>query len=627
MEGYNVITAESGETAIDIVCSKRERVDLILMDIDLGSGMDGTETAQEILKEHNVPVLFLSSHTEKEIVEKTEKITSYGYVVKNTGITVLYASIKMAFKLFEAKIKEKEKNEALRESEARFDRLAEQSRTITWEVDTNGLFTYVNHVAEQIIGYRPDELIGKKHYYDICPEEGREALKTGMMAAFERREGFSGLENAIQTKEGRVVWVSANGFPVFYADGTIRGYCGSDTDITERKIVERELVRAKKQAEADSRAKNTFLANMSHELRTPMSVIIGFTSLMEMSGLNDEQNEFNAAVKDSSAKLLEIINAMLDLSMLDADKIKLEIKPFDICATLDNSRTMIARLIKNKELTLKNEIDPEIGFMVLGDQTRFKQILLNLLSNAVKFTPSGTISTKLWIVSKESEKTRIAISVSDEGIGIPVDKFDEIFEMFHQLDESMTKLYKGTGLGLSIAKGFVELMGGTIRVESQLGKGSCFTIEIPFEICSARVEQVNDKRLLPEESKLKRPYNILLCEDDEVSCSLIIVMAKKFNWNVKVANNGKDAFDIYLKHKFDAIIMDGQMPEMNGFEATRKIRDVEKFSSEHIPIIALTAFTKPENRAEFIDVGMDDYIPKPLTNINLLHETILKHLK
>jgi len=234
-EGYKIITAMDGLKAIEIVRAKAPAVDLILMDIDLGGGIDGTETAREILKEDNLPILFLSSHIEKEIVEKTEKITSYGYVVKNSEMTVLDASIKMAFRLFESKIKQGEHNNALRASEARFNMLAEQNRTIAWELDARGMYAYVSQAVETIFGYSPAELVGKKYFYDIHPEKGREEFKIAIFSAFERHERFSDLENPIQTKDGRVIWVSTNCIPRLDADGNLTGYYGSDTDITERR--------------------------------------------------------------------------------------------------------------------------------------------------------------------------------------------------------------------------------------------------------------------------------------------------------------------------------------------------------------------------------------------------------
>lgn len=232
--GFHVIPADSGETAVESV-RNNPGIDLIFMDIDLGSGIDGTEAAEIILKNNDIPLIFLSSHTEPEIVEKTENITSYGYLVKNTSETVLIASIKMAFRLFDAKKKEQEKEEILRESEKRFVELSIQSRIMIWEVDADGLLVYVSEGSEIVLGYKPDEIIGRMHFYDIHPDEGCEEFKKAAFDVFAKKNPFLGLENPAVRKNGSRVMLSTNGIPVFNDDGSFKGYRGSDTDITNLK--------------------------------------------------------------------------------------------------------------------------------------------------------------------------------------------------------------------------------------------------------------------------------------------------------------------------------------------------------------------------------------------------------
>jgi len=395
--------------------------------------------------------------------------------------------------------------------------------------------------------------------------------------------------------------------------------------ITEKKRVEDALIITKDLAEAASRAKSNFMATMSHELRTPMNGIIGFSKLLSMGELNPEQREFNEMIRLSSEHLLEVINDILDFSKLEAKKLKLQTKTFDIRETIKNAAELLREQSEKKNITLIYEIGPEIIYDILGDQLRLKQIIINLLSNAVKFTNSGEIRVCAREMSHNDKTCVIAISVSDTGIGIPSEKTDEIFEMFHQLDDSNTRRHGGAGLGLSIVKGLVEMMNGIISVKSEHGKGSTFTVNIPFEKISGRNNASTRVNIPGKHLKTNKTVNILLAEDDEISIKLVIALARKRDWKISVAVNGIEAFKKYLSGGFDIILMDGQMPEMNGFEAAKKIREHEKSTGEHIPIIALTAYALEGDREKFIAAGMDDYISKPFETDDILTDKIKKY--
>ncbi len=405
---------------------------------------------------------------------------------------------------------------------------------------------------------------------------------------------------------------------------------GFTIDITEQKRVEKALTIAKQQAEAANEAKSMFLANMSHELRTPMNGIIGFTSLMAMSGLNEKQKEYNEMIKTSASHLLELINDILDFSKLEAKKLKLENSPFSFVQAAKNSVDLIEQHAKKKNLKLELEFKSDINYKVKGDQLRVKQIMINLLSNAVKFTNSGSIKLSVCEKERYDLKTVIVISVSDTGVGIAADKREKIFEMFIQLDNSASKTHGGAGLGLSIVRGLAEAMGGKVWLDSEEGKGSVFTVEIPFDIYfvseDESVPSRQDQALTEIADNFKRPLDILIAEDDTINQKLMSAIMSNLNWKTSIANNGREAVELFIKNKYDAIIMDGQMPEMNGFEAARRIREIEKGSGGHVPIIALTAYAMKGDREKFIASGMDDYMSKPISGEKILVDILRKYI-
>ena len=405
-----------------------------------------------------------------------------------------------------------------------------------------------------------------------------------------------------------------------------KNYFIAAIDITEQKAADEKVRAAKEKAEAASITKSLFLANMSHELRTPMNGIMGFLNLLLQSELDGEQREFAETIKSSSAHLLELINDILDFSKLEAKKLTLSRKPFDICSIIKSLHSFVAMQIGAKNLSLEYYFDPEIKSRVIGDPLRLKQVVLNLLTNAVKFSSVGAVEIKVKQVSLKDNVAKISICVSDHGIGIPPPKTFEIFEMFHQLDESHTRHTGGAGIGLSIVRGLVLLMDGTISVRSDVGKGSSFTVEIPFEV------ETRSPEILKNEENMARPrsektINLIIAEDDYISRKLISALTKNFNWNVKLVHNGAEAVALFKTGNFDAILMDGQMPVMDGFEATKLIREYEAASGGHIPIIALTALAMTEDRENFLAAGMDDYLSKPLEGEAQIFETVTRHIQ
>lgn len=472
----------------------------------------------------------------------------------------------------------------------------------------------INTAARAILGKRYKEIIGKP--YDsvikdiILPHE----------------------ENGYEHKHNKEIVLSLDGQKKYYKVKVSSIYNKNHVtigsfivlmDITDLHETMENLENSRQLAEAASKAKSDFLATMSHEIRTPLNGVIGMSELLNSAKLTKQERENLIALQDSADSLLNIINEILDFSKIEAGKMEIDDTSF-------NFRGLITSIIKTFEYSRKTElirlsctIDESVPSTLIGDYVKLRQILNNLLSNAFKFTEKGEIKLEIASVESSEDELRLRFSVSDTGIGISKDKINSLFESFHQLDSSTTRKYGGTGLGLSIVKKLVVLMGGTIRVESDIDKGSCFIFEIPFKIqeASPDTEVAAAASLENNVQNLK----VLVAEDSKVNQMLITQFLAKKNWEAVIAKNGREVLDILESDTFDLILMDIQMPEMDGYEATKAIREKEMASGIHIPIIALTANATEHDRNKCLEYGMDDFLSKPIKQQSL-YETILKHV-
>ncbi|MGA1824287.1 MAG: PAS domain S-box protein [bacterium] len=627
--------------------------------------------------------------------------------------------------------------------ENKFRSLVETTSDWIWEVNRKGVYTYANPKAKDIVGYEPDELIGKTPF-DLMPADEAKRVGELFVTHAANKKPMNKLENIAIHKDGRLVILETSGVPILDDEGALVGYQGIDRDITERKVAEKVLRESEKRfrqffniepnycymvspegvildvnntalkalgymkkeivgaplttiyapeslpkmktlfqkwhqtgyikdeemiiiskngerrtvilsvaslrnenneivhsisvqrditerkrhedalqqalakAEESDRLKSAFLANMSHEIRTPMNAIIGFTSLMLHDELSPEHIEYLHNVKESGDLLLALIDDILDLSKIDAGQLAIEQIPCSLHAIFKSAGSTCHMIIahKGKNVSLRHSFPNTFSDSIITDPIRVQQILNNLLSNAVKFTEHGFIEYGVSLKDKDT----LEFYVRDTGIGIPDDKAEAIFKPFQQSDGSHTRKYGGTGLGLTICKKLLTLMGGQITFTSQVGEGhgTTFYFTLPYKPTE---HQETYEREMPEALEAKTGLTILVAEDDVLNQALARTILEREGYTVMVTNDGKETISLYKTDpSIDVILMDIQMPVLDGYEATRVIRTLEgqEKKKKRIPIIALTAFAMKGDREKCIDAGMDDYVSKPIKALELL---------
>jgi signal transduction histidine kinase/CheY-like chemotaxis protein len=381
-----------------------------------------------------------------------------------------------------------------------------------------------------------------------------------------------------------------------------------------------EFKRAKEQAEQAEKNKSTFLADMSHEIRTPMNGIIGLTDLVLKSGISSQQRTKLEMVHSSAGRLLRLINDILDFSKIEAGKLELVISPFALRETIASALEILSVSAAKKSVELVFDCDQQIPDLLHGDADKLRQILINLAGNGIKFTDQGSVKISVCLkktIDQQSSHVDLHFQIRDTGIGIPADKLDIAFEAFSQLGTTHNSNHRGTGLGLVIAAEMVEMMGGKISVESKLEVGTTFhfTVRLPTALSDPATEQ-RAEEIVPPSSKTnpgaQQPLHILLVEDEYINRTLAVSVLKEEGWEVTVAENGLQALEMVETNEFDLVLMDIQLPELNGYETTRTIRLNEKQTDRHLPIIAMTAYAIKGDKEKCLAAGMDGYIPKPI---------------
>jgi len=636
--------------------------------------------------------------------------------------------------------------EKLRLSEGRYREVTDIPGWFIWESTLEGQMIYLSDRYKEILGHTVEEGVTKAAFACVVPED---AVMTSakFFYAMQKRQRFNNLEFRAQTKDGRIIWMTSRGAPMYDKNGKISGYRGVCEEITEHKRIQQELISTRDTAETANKAKSEFLANMSHEIRTPMNAVVGMTGLLLGTDLNAEQRNYAQTIRQSADTLLTIINDILDFSKIESGKLELENHAFDLAMLVEEAMDCVALQAGEKGLEVHWHIAPELPPGFEGDATRLRQILVNLLSNAVRFTAQGDVSIKVERAENEGGDHFVLFSVWDTGIGIPADKVNRLFQSFSQVDASTTRKFGGTGLGLAISRKLAELMGGRIWVESEEGKGSGFHVAVPlqealppkplvpnpilksksfliavthpgvrlmieafvqrwgmdavlvgsaaeaqkklrssqtfhaalieenfsgeagkalvqemrrnrgsgapcilmsslrqqaaygsdklppgFVACIAKPvhrQELHDilatsfkggkvsSKLLRSTSRIdpgfgqRRPMRILLAEDNIINQKVATRILSQMGYRPDVVQNGVEVIQALERQKYDVILMDIQMPDMDGLEATRQIR--KRWTGQNrVWIIAMTANAMDSDRDMCLDAGMDGYLSKPV---------------
>lgn len=609
------VDAPTAEKAEEVLT--KEKFDCIFLDFQLPK-TDGLSLLRKIRsKGVETPVVIITSQGDEMLAVEMMKAGAFDYITKEEVKAEKLRKILSNVIAFHKLILERRRTEQeLKRTTQNLAEAQELAQLGSWEYQIGHYETgYWSKEAFKILG-----LSEKEHPYPslkhllqcICKEERAEVEKIIHQVS----QTHLSRELECRLKEDDL-WVFLRVRSMPNEDGTFERIVGSVLDITDRKRSEKQLEKAKQAAESAALAKSQFLSNMSHEIRTPMNAIMGLTELLLKENLPEKVAENLKLIQYSADNLLVIINDVLDYSKIEAGKISFESIDFNLTQVIDNLVNTLQFKAQSKGVTLSQNIDKKLPQTLKGDPYRINQIILNLMSNAVKFTPEGKVEIKAEMLDETEDGVKVKISVIDNGIGIPQDKLNSIFESFSQAQSNTTRNYGGTGLGLPITKRLIEMQGGTLSVNSELGKGSEFSIQLTLprgvkkEKAAPTAEQKMEKNSL-------YGLRILVAEDNPVNQMLIRQILESWGISTTLADDGQQVVEQVQKNDFDLIFMDLQMPELNGYEATEKVREITKTPPKYIPIVALTADVMRETKIKVMESGFDDLVTKPFKSEKLL---------
>ncbi len=599
IEFYSV---QNGKEAIALV--KQHDFALIILDVQMPE-MNGYETAELIRqgkRNKHTPIIFLTAvYYDQVSVYKGYQTGAVDYITKPFNREILVSKVRVFLELDQTR-------HELAQAKREFQNIVQDQTDLIVRTDKNNLITFANR-AFLIAATKTFESIKGHHFIEWVTEKDHHQFVHASEVLLPSN-AIVKIHHSLKISHSRQLWVSTVIRSLYNSDNELTGFQYVMRDISKEVVTREELIIAKQKAEEATKSKSQFLANMSHEIRTPMNSILGMIDVLMETNLNEDQLEDVEVIKYSATKLLELLNDILDFSKIEANQISIENTWFDLSNELDKTIKLLSIKAKEKENKLVLKMLPDVPKKVKGNPLRLNQIIINLLNNAIKFTDNGSVQLMVEKVSSKDNKVSLKFTVSDSGIGMPENVSQSLFSYYQQGNPSIAREYGGSGLGLAISKSLCELMGGTIEFKTEVDKGSTFWFTITFD----------------EEKNLDtKKFHILVVEDNLLNQKVVGATLQKNNFTFDVANNGKIAVEKYIEKPYVLILMDIQMPVMDGYEATRQIREYEN-SMPGIPkahIIALTANATKEDRERCESIGMNGYLTKPFKFADL-ENTLLK---
>lgn len=601
--------------------------DCVFLDYQL-PGFDGLMLLKKF-KEAGItaPIAVMTSQGDEKIAVEMMKAGAFDYFPKaEVNPENMLKIVRAGMRLREMELKKLQAERALKENNNKLNAILESTNALVFSLDSNLNYTTFNTIYKKMVC----SLFGTEPFLglpaaDSFSIEGNRKLINDCFQRVLNGEHLS-ITEEFGDPEKKSNYYDLLFNPIVGEDGKINGIVVYGQDITDRKKAEWEILESKLEAERTAKAKSEFLSNMSHEIRTPMNAIIGLSELLLKETLTDKQHENMRSIKYSADNLLVIINDILDFSKIESGKVEFENINFDIFLKIQEIRKTFIFKAEEKGIALKFRVDENIPQFVVGDPFRLNQILLNLLSNAVKFTKEGTVSLFVSLVADKGEQVRLKFEVIDTGIGIPKDKLSSVFESYTQAYTDITRRFGGTGLGLAITRQLVTMQGGEISLDSEIGKGTVFSVQLDLQ--RGVVEKESSAEEMIAELLEKRDFDgmsVLLVEDNPMNQFVANQVLELWNIKVDFADDGLQAVNLLKINDYALVLMDLQMPVMSGYEATAYIRDrTNRLRNPEIPIIALTADAFPETKKKVMESGMNDFVTKPLEQ-NDLYTKIKQH--